>query len=176
MKHQVKALLEDTRAVLQRLDDEAEAAEQAWQENTAPKFRALRDVLTERLRRGKPITADDVREAFGGTNLDNYSGHRVYRDIRENQKYRRRYAVARLITSRPNVKTEIYYDDLVNFATLLMRLREEDGDRAVTTRASRFYVTDQELTDLGFNRFPAVISRIKDSATMTSDYAIEVRA
>lgn len=176
MKHQVKALLEDTRAVLQRLDDEAKAAEEAWQENTAPKFRALRDMLTERLRRGKPITADDVREAFGDTDLDSYSGPRVYRDIRASQKYQRRYAVARIITSRPNVKTEVYYDDLVNFATLLMRLREEDADRVIPNRTQRFFVTDQELNDLGFNRFPAVIGRVKDSATLSSDYAIEVRA
>ena len=179
MKHQVKRLLEDTRAVLQRLDEHAEAAEKAWHENDEPHFRALRDMLTERLRRGKVITPEDVTEAFGGLDLDGFGFRvpKVFRDYRAGVTKHRRYPVARIITSRPNVKTEVYYQDLVDFVTLLLRLREEDGlGPTVFTRAHRFVVTDQELTDLGFNRFPAVVNRIKESANLRQDYAVEVRA
>lgn len=178
MKHQVKRLLEESREVLQRFDNEADEAAKKWQETDAPKFRALRDVLTERLRRGKPITEEDVLAAFGNTDLDGFgSTAKVFRDAREGSGRRRRYPVARLVTSRPNVKTEVYYQDIVDFVTLLLRLREEDGlGPSSFPRAHRFFVTDQELTDLGFNRFPAIINRIKDHGGLLVDYAIEVRA
>lgn len=176
MKHQVKQLLEDTREILQGFDDEVEKAKEKWNENNAPKFRALRDMLTERLRRGKVVTEDDVIEAFGQSDLAPYTSDGVFYDHRVGAWRGRRHPVARLVTSRPNVKTEIYYEDLVNFATLLLKLREDDGlPMRSFTRAHRFVVTDQELTELGFNRFPAILNRIKEHESFNRSYAIEVR-
>lgn len=180
MKHQVAQLLEDTREVLRRLDKAADAAEEKWHEKDEPRFRALRDMLTERLRRGKVITRGDVIIAFGDVDLSwpGPAKAAVFEDFRAGKTNRRRSPVAQIVTSRPNVRTSVYYQDLVDFATLLVRLREENSlPSNEFPRAHRFFVTDQELTDLGFSRFPSVVNRIMlVEGNLRPSTPVEVRA
>lgn len=163
MKHQIKGLLADTEAVIAQVDTKAKEAEKEWLEKSAPRFRELRDLLSERLRRGKVVTEIDVIAAFGNTDLDSWGPQaRVFRDPRFQGRHATVLATVR--TSRPNVKTSVTYVDLVGFAGLLKDLLDWESEdfrfAQDETPKPRFSVTDEELTSLGYSRFPAVISRL----------------
>lgn len=145
MKHNIVSLRRDTDYVMDRYLAFDESEQERWWRETRDSWVALRDLINDHLNTGQVITRRDVFEAAGQADLDRWYSN----EGSDAQVYRSPLTkIARLRQTRPRHHIDISFDQVVAFRELLGTLT---GDE----------VTDQELTDLGFSRFPAVISRLK---------------
>ncbi|AKJ72434.1 hypothetical protein AU099_gp91 [Gordonia phage GTE8] len=141
MKHQVKDLIESTERILVQADEKADEAAKQWLADHEQFYRALRDRMTQRLRKKEPITEQDFRDTVGKSDLG-YGRRRAFDDLR-------RRPMTALRQTRPRGHLDIFYSDLVAFRDSMRGLDQEE-------------VTDRDLTDLGFNRYGAVINRLQN--------------
>ncbi|UTN91371.1 hypothetical protein SEA_OUTIS_8 [Gordonia phage Outis] len=141
MKYQVKDLIEATERVIAQADEKAYVARLAWLAEHEEAFRALRDRMTQRLRKHEPITEQDFKDTLGVLDVG-YGKRRAYHDPR-------RTPITALRQTRPRGHLNIFYSDIVALRDTLRGLGRDE-------------VTDRDLTDLGFNRYGAVINRLQN--------------
>ncbi|AET09933.1 hypothetical protein GoPhGRU1p92 [Gordonia phage GRU1] len=141
MKYQVKDLIEATERIIAQADQKADEAAKKWMADHEQFYRALRDRMTQRLRKHEPITEQDFEETVGKTDLG-YGRRRAFHDPR-------RTPITSLRQTRPRGHLNIFYSDIVALRDTLRDLDREE-------------ITDRDLTDLGFNRYGAVINRLQN--------------
>ncbi|QAU07057.1 hypothetical protein KNU78_gp08 [Gordonia phage Sukkupi] len=142
MKHTVKDLMRQSEEVIAKANERAEVEEKRWVELNEARYRALRDRMTLRLRRGEAITETDFRETVGSPDLG-YGKARAFSDPRKSP-------ITALRSTRPRQHVSVYYDDIIAFRNALSKFDENSQ------------VSDRDLADLGFARFPAVLHRLQN--------------
>ena len=148
MKHNTHQLHTDANSLVKRYRQREAQAKKDWFISQEERWKALRDMITKRMKSGSVITKDDIESTAGGCDLDRwYSGGDEARVFKSTLG-----VIAHLRQTRPRGSISVTFSELVAFRDLVATLPQKE-------------VTDQELTDLGFSRFPAVVSRL----TRTSD-------
>lgn len=143
--HNTATLQADSDMLVRRFRQMEEFYQKDWFTEQEEDWRKLRDLITTKLRRKEVITGRDVEAVNGSTDLDRYR-HRV--SSPGAVVYRSHLGViARLRQTRPRGYIDVTFKDLVAFRDLMLTMTSET-------------VTDQQLSDLGFNRFPAVVTRL----------------
>ncbi|AXH49738.1 hypothetical protein KNU02_gp12 [Gordonia phage Pleakley] len=149
MKHNVAQLHTDANDLVRRYREREAQAKKDWFIAQEKVWRDLRNMITRKLKDGSVITVKDVNETAGDCDLDRWYNReggdaRVFRSTLG--------TIANLRQTRPRGHISVTFSQLVAFRDLVATLPGEE-------------VSDAELTDLGFSRFPAVVSRL----TRTSD-------
>lgn len=157
MKYNVRDLFEQTKALEDRYYAIEAHHREEWHEQQLPRWQALRDMITQAIRSKRVITREDVVEAIGSgeTDLDAWSRPMIFYPKTEVAAVRRgrHVPIANLRHTRPRVTIQIYFGHLLSFRDLLEGLVESEVET----------VTDAELAEMGFSRYPAVVTRLTNT-------------